>query len=74
VGLPEGVGGVDAFGLVARGHADVGDHRVGGETLDRLQQLGGRPHGSQDLHLAAHLEEPGGALPHQVVVLGDDDP
>jgi len=67
------VRGLDALHVVAGGHADVGEHRVGAEPAHRVAQLLAVAHGGQHLDGPGVLQEPSGAFAHEVVVLGDDD-
>ncbi|GAA3076462.1 hypothetical protein GCM10020000_72380 [Streptomyces olivoverticillatus] len=68
----DGVGRGDAFGVVARRHPDVGDDGLGPQPFDGVEEFGGVAHGRDDRDVPGVLQQPTGALAHQVVVLGDD--
>lgn len=64
--------GLDALHVVAWRHADVGQHRVRKRSPYRVQQLRRGADGGHDLNLTGVLQQSAGALPHEIVVLGDD--
>ena len=72
--LPDRVGRVDSFDLVAGGHPDVGEDRVGPELPDRGEQFVAVADAGEHVDLAGVLQQPAGALADEVVVLGDHDP
>jgi hypothetical protein len=70
VALADLFGGVDAFPLERRRHADVSHDHLGGGRLgppDQLVVVGGRP---DHLEIGFESEQRPHALPHQQVVVG----
>jgi hypothetical protein len=64
-------GGVDAFPLESRRHADVGHDHLGGRLgpADQLVVVGGRPKSPGDRFRERARPR---ALPHQQVVVGEE--
>ena len=55
-------------------HPDVGEHRRRAQPFDGIEQLRSGPDGGRHDNVAGILQQPPRALPHQVAVVGHDDP
>ena len=70
---PDPLGRVDPLGGERRGHPDVGEHGVRPVRRHGREQRVGIGHRRDQLDLGGLRQEPGHALAHEEVVVGEDD-